>query len=103
MKPIYKFNDFLKKQIGNLPKFKRKNGLNLVNFHFRWKRVSLRENVSLRVCQKFVTQGKSTVNKIDHDNIMQFFGRPGKLIFNFMIMYLPEQVQVKLTDATKRR
>ena len=30
-----KFNDFLKKQIGNLPWFTRKNGLNFENFHFR--------------------------------------------------------------------
>ena len=64
MKPINEFNDFLEKT--NLISFRvneKKNGLNLENFHFRWKRVSLRENVLLRVCQKCVNQGMSTVYK----------------------------------------
>ena len=61
MKPINEFNDFMKRQIWNHPEFTRKNCLNLENLRFRWKRVSLRENVSLRVCQKCVTQGMSTV------------------------------------------
>ena len=52
---------FIKKTIGYLPYFTRKNGLKFENFHFRWKRVSLRKNVSLWVFQKCVTLGMSTV------------------------------------------
>ena len=46
--PIHEFHDFLKKN-GNLPYSKKKHGLNLETFQFCWKRVSLRENVSLWV------------------------------------------------------
>ena len=50
MKPIYEFNDFLKKTNWKSSiVHEKKNGLSLENFHFRLKRVSLRENVSLRV------------------------------------------------------
>ena len=49
MKSINEFNDFLKKQIENLPQF------------------TYVKNVSLRVCQKCVTQGMSTVlNKLNN-------------------------------------
>ena len=57
MEPIYEFNEFLKKQI----EIFQSSRWNFEHFHFRWKRVSLRENVSLRLCQKCVNLGVSTV------------------------------------------
>ena len=42
MKRIYKINDFFKNKI-----FKEKKRFEFLNFHFRRKRVSLSENVSL--------------------------------------------------------
>ena len=56
MKPIHEFNDFLKKQIGNLHS-SRENMVWILKIFIS------AENVSLRVCQKCVTLGMSTVYK----------------------------------------
>ena len=87
MKPIHEFNDFLKKQIGNLSYFPRKNGLNLENLHFCWKRVSLRENVSLRVCLLYIfwniPQQKGLGCRVVQDVYFAAAGHLGSLMGKF--------------------
>ena len=66
MKPIHEFNDFLKKNKLEIFHCSReKNGLNFEIFHFRWKRVSPRENVSLGVCLLYLFEADPFVWKLE--------------------------------------